>query len=467
MPSDVNYASWPLHVGRHIDVGDRKQLFLDDGFLVERTEGVRYVLHQPTRHPDNPLIVPDTSWESQVQLYGTVMCDEGIHKMWYTVRTTKYGKDSAVLVGYATSKNGLQWRKPNLGILEHEGSVENNLLLDPGPGGSGGVCVLKTPWEADPSRLYKMLYKTIEDGGGLKIAFSPDGIRWTPHPETVLPGVFDTFNVVLWDDRLGKYVTYVRINQRPRKRQRSVGRIESEDFIHWTTPSIVLRPDAQDPPDSDLYTSAAFKYGEGESAYFMMPSFFDWRRGQLWVQLATSRDGVNWSRAGNREAFIPLGRPNSFESDGIYAGVPPLVKDDQLFIYYHGTNQLHWSGMGRGIGHTTGICVATLRLDGFISIDAGEHPAGGTVTTVPIQFCGSHLEINADAIWGEIRVEVLDENREVIPGFGRSECTPVIGDSVRHRLVWEGGDLSALAGTAVKLRFFLRCARLYAFQFKA
>lgn len=112
--------------------------------------------------------------------------------------------------------------------------------------------------------------------------------------------MFDTFNVVLWDDDEECYVAYVRINQRPRKRFRSLGRIASKDFIHWSVPTIVLQPDGEDPEDADLYTSGAFRYGEADSVYFMMPSIFDWRRGQLWVQLATSRDNVNWRRAGGR-----------------------------------------------------------------------------------------------------------------------------------------------------------------------
>ena len=101
MASDINYASWPRHVARHIDVGDQKQLFLDDGFLLERAEGIRYVMHQPIKHPHNPLLVPDTPWELQVQLYGSVLWDEEAqaYKMWYTNRTFKYGKDSAVLMG--------------------------------------------------------------------------------------------------------------------------------------------------------------------------------------------------------------------------------------------------------------------------------------------------------------------------------------------------------------------------------
>ena len=58
MASDINYASWPRHVARHIDVGDQKQLFLDDGFLVERAEGIRYVMHQPAKHPNNRCSYP-------------------------------------------------------------------------------------------------------------------------------------------------------------------------------------------------------------------------------------------------------------------------------------------------------------------------------------------------------------------------------------------------------------------------
>ena len=157
MASDINYASWPRHVARHIDVGDQKQLFLDDGFLVERAEGIRYVMHHPVKHPRNPLIVPDMPWELQVQLYGSVLWDEEdqIYKMWYTNRTCKYGKDSAVLMAYATSEDGINWTKPTLNILPHEGSAKNNLLLDPGPGGSGGVCVLKIPGERNPDKRYK------------------------------------------------------------------------------------------------------------------------------------------------------------------------------------------------------------------------------------------------------------------------------------------------------------------------
>lgn len=466
MAEEVNYASWPQHVGRHVDVGDRKQLFLDDEFLVERSEGIRYIVNRPAKHPDNPLIVPDKPWELVLQHYGSVLWDENeaVFRIWYTCRTHRYGKDNAVVVGYAVSKDGIAWEKPSLGILDYEGSTETNLVLDMGPGGSGGVCVLDTPWD-DPKKRYKMLYKTIEEGGGIKVAFSSDGIHWEKYPETVLGGVFDTFNVALWDG--DKFVAYVRINQRPRKRFRALGRIESEDFIHWTKPTIVLSPDDQDPEDSDLYTSAAFKYDEADRAYFMFPSLFDWRTGQLTPQLATSRDNVNWRRASNREAVIPLGPPDSYESQEIMVGAPSVVKDDKVYVYYHGENRPHWGGTGAPFEMKSGIALATYRLDGFVSIEAGDKPYGGSVTTIPIQFSGTQLEINADATWGEIRVEILDDTNQVIEGFEVDACEPITGDSVRHRVNWKEMSVADLVGTTVKLRIHLTASRLYAFQFVA
>tara|TARA_Y100000588_G_scaffold361630_1_gene422615 strand:+ start:7712 stop:9109 length:1398 start_codon:yes stop_codon:yes gene_type:complete len=463
MAEEINYASWPQEVGRFLDIGDRKQLFLDDEFLVERTEGIRYVVNKPTKHPENPLMVPDRPWENVLQHYGSVLWDEeqGVFRIWYTCRTTRHGSASAVIVGYATSEDGLSWDKPELDVIDYEGA-QTNAVLDMGPGGSGGVCVLDTPWDTS-DRRYKMLYKTIEEGGGIKVAFSPDGLHWEKHPETVLGGVFDTFNVALWDGE--KYVAYVRINQRPRKRYRSLGRIESEDFVHWTTPTIVLGPDDHDPEDSDLYTSAAFKYDEADRAYFMFPSLFDWRTGQLTPQLATSRDNVTWRRVSYREAVIPLGSPDSFESQQMMVGAPPVVKDDRVYVYYSGDNRPHFGGTGAPFETKSGIALATYRLDGFVSIEAGEKPSGGSVTTIPIQFSGTELEVNADATWGEIRVEILDDTNSVIEGFGEDACEPIRGDSVRHTVGWREKKVAELAGRTIKLRFRLTGSKLYAFQF--
>jgi len=47
-----------------------------------------------------------------------------------------------------------------------------------------------------------------------------------------------------------------------------------------------------------------------------------------------------------------------------------------------------------------------------------------------------------------------------------SECSEIFGDSIDHHVQWENGsDVSGFAGKPVSLRFVLRDADLFAFQF--
>jgi hypothetical protein len=70
--------------------------------------------------------------------------------------------------------------------------------------------------------------------------------------------------------------------------------------------------------------------------------------------------------------------------------------------------------------------------------------------------------VNASAT-GSLAVEVLTADGQVQPGFSRRECRPITGDSVRHRVVWDGNDL-AQARRPLRLRFFARRTQLYAFR---
>ena len=62
------------------------------------------------------------------------------------------------------------------------------------------------------------------------------------------------------------------------------------------------------------------------------------------------------------------------------------------------------------------------------------------------------------------QVEVLTERGEVVEGFGRGECAAFAGDALAHSVRWNGGGLSALRGRAIRLKFSLSEASLYAFR---
>ena len=130
------------------------------------------------------------------------------------------------------------------------------------------------------------------------------------------------------------------------------------------------------------------------------------------------------------------------------------------------------------------VCLATLRRDGFASIDAG--PVEGILTTRAFVWPDAKLLVNVNAgaaagitEWnqeaGHARLEVLDQNGAVMPGLSRDECKPfgyplgdvseTSGSLMGHEFQWTSGkDLSGLVGEQIKLRFCLVNAELYSFR---
>ena len=475
-----------------LKIGNKKQLFLDDDFLVSSATKVRKVMNRPRKYPDNPIIVADKAWEKGFGIDGgTVMHDEGVWKMWY--RPVADASNAAVPMAYALSEDGIHWRKPVQRKIEFEGSRENNLILGAslfdGWKSHGAKVIKDSPErEKDPEKLYKMfisLLRTEPRSWGFAVAFSPDGLNWILHPEPVVEDYkkhYGGYNTAFYDSMLGRYVAYFQ--RRPRMHfktpmhpteQRYAGRMESEDFIHWTDSNyLALGPDQNDPPDSDLFEPEPFQYNEAAYAYFNTALWFDYLTDKIWVRLAMSRDNLIWRWAGNRRPFIPLGEPGEWDSMVIHPVFTPAVaKDDEIYLYYAAFGKF---GLVEGklsrLPRPRDMELAKMRLDGFISLEAGHQ--WGSITTWPVKFSGSALELNADAsrVVGEkfnygVRVEILDEVGRVIPGYSRDECDPVTVDNVRCRATWNGkADLGKLESRTVRLKFYLRFARLYAFQFK-
>ena len=116
-------------------------------------------------------------------------------------------------------------------------------------------------------------------------------------------------------------------------------------------------------------------------------------------------------------------------------------------------------------GFPNGICLARLRLDGFVSVDGGAEQ--GTLTTKSIVATGSELEINADARAGRVVAELLNADGKPIDGFTKQDCDDLRADKIRHTVTWHGKKhLDVLTGKTIKLKFYLRQAKLYSFRFR-
>lgn len=241
--------------GTVLEVGNRRQLFIDE-WIVEETRNLGRTLNQPAKYAGNPLMFPLYPWEGRLELYGTVLREEetGQFRMWYTglgnMGVTPMGKRNETRWGfmgfdpeqllysmaYATSNDGIFWERPNLGLVEYEGSRDTNLVLLNAAGGN----VIRDPRDPDPERLYKSLFYesrdpdgTSNEGDGVSVAFSPDGLNWTKHPgNPVITRASDSHTLFGWDENHRQYVAYCRPSVHEGDPTRRIGRAVSEDFIH-------------------------------------------------------------------------------------------------------------------------------------------------------------------------------------------------------------------------------------------
>jgi len=476
----------PLHCGT------QKQLFIDRKFIAH-ARGIRLRVNPPRKA--GPVLSGERPWEEQaIGGYISVLEHEGVYKMWYFSAAKGAGSNLC----YATSTDGLRWDRPSLGVVEFRGSRDNNIVL---AGASEGAVFL------DPVAPPHQRFKTLSAAGGgrksplgttdkgtLVLLASPDGIHWNQEVE-VLPFHSDTQNNLFWDQRLGKYVAYLRgwnplrcvvRCEIPREQIFQTWPYQPSDrprylwsIFPWgknwppalsTELPTVLACDEKDPPNTDVYTPNVRPYPYADSVYLGFPSIFRHTaapgtekipvEGLLEVQLAVSRDGIRFDRL-DRRPYIGLGFSGELDSHCIYCGLGMIRRGNQLYQYYVGYSSEHskWPPAG------SAIMLAVQRLDGFVSANAP--PEGGELTTPLLTFQGSRLELNIDtSATGLAQVELQAPDGLPIPGFELRNSDPVVCNDVARPIAWRGNvDLSRLRGSPLRLRIRLHNARLFAFQF--
>jgi hypothetical protein len=230
-------------------------------------------------------------------------------------------------------------------------------------------------------------------------------------------------------------------------------------------PTLWVGADKLDPPDPEepnfqcqLYNLDAVAYESVLLGCFSIMHGSSGKRKGNDIVLGYSRDGFYWNRPDRRPFIAKSPQPGDWNYDYVQsAGGCCLIVGDKIYFYVSGRSDDY---SRPGAYRSTGLAI--LRRDGFASMQANE--AGGTLTTRLVRFRGRYLFVNADAEFGELRVEVLDEQGRVIEPFTKTVCVPVAVNSTLTQVKWNGN--SSLAGTSgkpVRFRFLLRNASLYAF----
>ena len=84
-----------------------------------------------------------------------------------------------------------------------------------------------------------------------------------------------------------------------------------------------------------------------------------------------------------------------------------------------------------------------------------------TLKAIDLSRCGE-ITLNADAIGGTIRVEVLNRQGYRVRGFSKEDAEPIKGDSLGHRVRWINRTVSDLEDGFYRLRLHLDQATVFA-----
>ncbi|MFW6414429.1 MAG: hypothetical protein ACOCZS_03910, partial [Verrucomicrobiota bacterium] len=192
--------------------------------------------------------------------------------------------------------------------------------------------------------------------------------------------------------------------------------------------------------------------------------------GTMEIQLVCSRDLIHWERLGERRPFLPLGEVGAWDQSMVTPFKSNhIVRDGRMQLYHGGLRHSHehmsrWNKPGDWPGEMGGIGLASLRQDGFVSLDTDT--SGGQLMTRLLCMRGKQLQINAEAENGEITVALFDSDGSVLPGYGHEDCLKLQGNGTAQTVHWKNGDdLTSLQNCGLRLEFHLRNAKLYGFQF--
>ncbi|MFC1636303.1 family 16 glycoside hydrolase [Planctomycetota bacterium] len=446
----------------------REKFILLDERIIENIENAKLTVGTVEKHKRNPLFAEDKPWEPRFDnLYANILYDEAddLYKCWYspfiidesTTNTPrkdrvnggrfKYqgkhtGRRREMGICYAVSRNGIRWEKPNLGVVEFDGSKENNIVWR-GPHGTG---IFKDSRDPDPKRRYKAFFK----GKMISVGFSPDGIHWSDAiecPEANVRG--DTHNNAFWAPTLGEYIGITRTWAKPRGRQ--VARTSSKDFLKWTRAEVVLEGIEN---HLQTYAMPVFYYA---GVYIGLPAIYNSDTDRTHTELAWSPDTITWHRIDPGTPLIANSSERSqYDWGTVYAAAYPVFLKDEIRLYYGGCDDKHF-GWRNGY-----FCLATLRPDSFAGYETVDSDQPAYIKTIPVVCTGEGLRICADVEKnGYVKTQLFDSNNKPL-AEGELIAKTVTDGPIQWK---DGFSFNKLRGKEIKLRFELRESKLYSFNF--
>ena len=502
-----------------LDVGSRLELAVDPRWIAS-LDGLRLVQHRPVPREivlSSPPDVVDPkrrSWESMFG-YVSVLKDGDLYRMYYRDARPSSDPDGHEFFCYAESRDAIHWTKPNLKLFAIPGSDDGNAITEENKAEPGDddpdhlPCIshnMRPFIDLRPGVPESERYKALAGGfnssrrpAGFWALASGDGIHWRKlRKEWVIDrsnwphGSDSTPACTHWSETEAQYVAYIRIRVNPNRPTegrvgglRWIGRVTSQDFVHWSqvTPMrplvTELDPGKVSGRKVHFYTNETHPYFRNRQLLIASPvRFFTgtvFSQGELARMPAEIQNHQREHSVGYSDAVLLTTRPGELSYRQPFAeayfrpGPNPLHwgnRSSYPYMRFVPTGDAEMSQFARhGRGSYSYVQRYSLRTDGFASVNAPL--AGGELLTRLLKFTGNRLVINFSTSGaGSLRVELQDEEGNPLPGYTFDDAVRHVGDATSHTVRWKSGsDVGRFQGHMVRLRIIMHDADLYSFRF--
>tara|TARA_B100001093_G_C26820107_1_gene1011527 strand:- start:1612 stop:2202 length:591 start_codon:yes stop_codon:yes gene_type:complete len=188
------------------------------------------------------------------------------------------------------------------------------------------------------------------------------------------------------------------------------------------------------------------------NTYIGLLAIHDQNSDRVWTELAWSPDTANWHRIDEGQPFVQCSEHIlDYDYGCVYACATPIFLDDEIRIYYGGSDWLHTSWRNGC------LALATVRPDGFAGYQQVNTKEIGVINTPIFKQTGQAIKITTDIKEnGWLEVNLYDEKNEPV-------ATKRIYDTSTDKLVF-APQIARL--NAMRLEFKLNQAKVFSIVFE-
>ena len=484
-----------LCAGDGIENADSVILSAFDDYAMPWARGSCIEMQRPVKHADNPVVPRGgdgavDGWRAGVP---SVVRVGDSWRMWYVACPQVHGYH-AIHIGYAESDDGLTWHKPELGLVEVNGSRANNLVAA-APGLT--TCSVLLDEDAPPERRYVMIGEDMTEferwghdvPATTRIDVSADGLHWRKLTDsTTFAQIFEAATIYRFGGRyhIGGHqnADVMRLPMQVHDLGHYLG---PRTFVVSRSPTLdawprelvkgFFKPMSSSSPyrtgwdREEVHLGASVKsygnvcigiYGQWHHPINAGEPVYEGEKTSVDLGLIISNDGLHFREPAPGFTFVARDQELSWDrawqdnvnADNLFLSQgSPVNTEQETFLYYAAS-----SPGGNVHEVNTNIGMARMPRDRFGCLRVMAGAPGAQVCSCVIETDSpTRLRVNADVpAGGRLRVTVLDEDGLApLPEYGEGAevCesgldTPVTWGAAEHLPVGRFRIRAELGGDA-------------------